>query len=365
VLTEWTVDEAARIVRGTGTEYDVARRQKGTRPGAMEIRLEDVALFETNEIGTSSAFLALAIVTGVSAALTAFCLTNWKSCFGSCPTFYASDGSEMVLQAEGFSDSVAPSLEATDIDALSRSHPTERNFKLEMTNEALETHVVRSVRILAVPKGAGGTVLRTPKDTFLRATSLRSPSACASETGSCLPRVVAADGDEWFRPANDEDLGRREEVQLEFNVPAPRPGAEPRRHALVLTARQSLLSTFVLYQGLAFMGTEASTWLAALETERASSLKDARSMLDALGGIEVEVRGDDGTWRTVGEARETGPLAVDTHAVPLPEGTDARHVRLRLTQGHWRIDRIALAEVADAAAPVPLTPTRIRGEVSR
>ncbi|MEZ4256673.1 MAG: hypothetical protein R3A78_13345 [Polyangiales bacterium] len=33
VLTEWTVDEAARIVRGTGTEYDVARRQKGRAPG--------------------------------------------------------------------------------------------------------------------------------------------------------------------------------------------------------------------------------------------------------------------------------------------------------------------------------------------
>ena len=58
-------------------------------------------LFETNkpESIPRNSLTVLAVVTGVSLAVTAMCLANPKACFGSCPTFYATDGTSEVLQA--------------------------------------------------------------------------------------------------------------------------------------------------------------------------------------------------------------------------------------------------------------------------
>ena len=95
---------------------------------------------------------------GISAAVTVVCLTNTKACFGSCPTFYAPEGERMVLQAEGFSDSIAPSLERRDVDALFRTRPTGRDLQLRLTNEALETHVIKEANLAA--GGDGGHAAR-------------------------------------------------------------------------------------------------------------------------------------------------------------------------------------------------------------
>lgn len=81
---------------------------------------------------------------------TALCLANTKACFGSCPTFYASDGERLALQGEGFSSAVARTLEQTDVDTLYTARPAGRELALTMTNDALETHFVRSVRVLSV-----------------------------------------------------------------------------------------------------------------------------------------------------------------------------------------------------------------------
>ncbi len=67
---------------------------------------------------------------GISVAMTIYCITNPKACFGSCPTYYADVDGEPMLQAEGFSASVAPALERDDIDALFRTRPTGERFEL-------------------------------------------------------------------------------------------------------------------------------------------------------------------------------------------------------------------------------------------
>jgi hypothetical protein len=68
-------------------------------------------------LGTSPTVTALTVFTGITAATTIYCVTNPKACFRSCPTFYISDGDSLRLKAEGFLSSIAPSLEATDVDA--------------------------------------------------------------------------------------------------------------------------------------------------------------------------------------------------------------------------------------------------------
>ena len=107
VLTEWSVDEARRTVTGIGDRFDARRRVVSS--GLAEIRVADVVLFETNVVTTSGVVAAMAVVTGLSVAVTVACVANPKACFGSCPTFYvpAEDGGEL-LAAEGFSASIAP-----------------------------------------------------------------------------------------------------------------------------------------------------------------------------------------------------------------------------------------------------------------
>jgi len=80
------------------------------------------------------------------------------------------------------------------------------------------------------------------------------------------------------------------------------------------------------------------------------------------GRIEVQLE-QNGEWQTVGEIYETGPLATDVHVVVLPDDERGGHLRLRLPKGGWRIDYIALAELAGRATPTAIAPARIRGEL--
>src|SRR5881394_2803659 len=117
ILHDWTIDEPGQAIVGTGKKLGPGR---GPVPDARHrVRFADVALYETNTIVTSPGVASMSVLTGLSVVLSVACITNPKACFGSCPTFYAvgDDGRE-VLQAEGFSDAIAPSLEKHDIDAL-------------------------------------------------------------------------------------------------------------------------------------------------------------------------------------------------------------------------------------------------------
>jgi hypothetical protein len=350
VLNPWRVDASARAVAGTGRLLDPDRRIVRDS-AAFTIPLDSVALFETNVLQTSGASTALTVFVGITAAVTVYCIANPKACFGSCPTFYVSDGTSSRLMAEGFSASVAPALEATDIDALYRARPASRDLEVRMTNEALETHVVRSVRVLAAPRPAGGRVFATDAGAFWRATAVREPSACRAAEGDCLAALRAFDGQERFSTTDSADLGVRETVELEFARPA---GA--RDLGLVMASRQTLLSTYLLYQGLAFMGRRAGDWLAVPDRVRPM----ARAF-DVLGTIEVEVQDDAGAWRAAGRTMEPGPIATDVHLVPLPRvAAGPVRIRLRLTRGAWRLDWAALAVLEGQVEPLRLDPVGVR-----
>jgi len=80
VLSSWKVDEASRRVQGEGDAFDALRQR--TAHGALELGLDDVAIFETNRVQKSPGITALAVITGVSAAVTMACAINPKACFG-------------------------------------------------------------------------------------------------------------------------------------------------------------------------------------------------------------------------------------------------------------------------------------------
>ncbi len=353
VLKNWNVNEEARNVSGTGKLFDTDR--KLAREGDFVIPLDSVALFETNVIHTSPGIAVLSVVTAASIALSIYCITNPKSCFGSCPTFYARVGEKELLVAEGFSASVAPALEATDIDALYRVKSVSREFQLKLTNEALETHVIRFANLLVAPKPDKGRVLVTPSGEFVQVKELIPPSSCQGPEGECLAQILQFDGTERFSATDSNNLATKETVDLEFeNVPETEVG-------LVIASRQSLLSTYLFYQSLAYMGNKVGDWLALLNRGNMFSKERASAIGKKLGGIEVLRQDEEGNWISVKSIHETGPLASDVRVIPLGRAaTDHLKLRLSLTKGHWRLDWLALAKLGPTVKPIRIQPYEVK-----
>ena len=209
--------------------------------------------------------------------------------------------------------------------------------------------------MLALRRPAQGRVFAT-EGGFRQATRLIAPAACRAAEGDCAAAVALFDGAERSSRADAADLGARETIDIAFDIASDAPAGE--RWGVVIAARQTLLSTYLFYRALAYMGTMASDFLAALERGDGATRERALGMRAALGGIEVLARDADGEWVVTGEIHETGPLATDVHLIDLA-GRAPGAVRLRLTSGHWRIDWLALAQLGGAAAPRRIEPARV------
>jgi hypothetical protein len=352
LLSEWRVNPATQKMSGQGTLYNAERDKLSA--GQFDIDISSVAVFETNVIQETGSVAYVMIAPSI--ILSAVCITSPKTCFGSCPTFYAWDGENDALMAEGFSASIAPVLEARDVDALSRLVPVDGKVSLRMTNEALETHVVRRADLLAAERKPGIQTVATDENEFYGVSEIVAPLKANAATGDCLDKLVEADGAEWFSRADSTDLATKEWITLEF------PATTGDDLGLVISSRQTLMTTYLLYQTLAYMGSSTGWWLAHMESLGPRAVTYTENLLGYLGGIEVQV--DDGNgWRSVGETNEVGPLATDTRLVPLGKiDSELRSVRLRLTQGYWRIDQVALARIGDQVEPSRIRPTHVMRE---
>lgn len=353
ILQNWAMDSTRGKITGQGVLLN-ARREKLFQ-GNVQVGVDSVVLFETNVLKQSGSATALTVFTGITVAITAYCLTNPKACFGSCPTFYISDGDSLQPDAEGFSASIAPSLEASDSDALFHAASQGDEFAIEMRNEALETHVVRYVNLLAVPRSSGQRVFADAKGNFWESSSLIAPSAATAPEGSCLNLLSHADRMERYSEADSSYLGAKEYIEIEFD------DLTEGKYGLVIGARQSLLSTYLLYQTFAYMGHDVGYWLAQVERGRLG--KKANDVLNILGGIDVMMKNKFGIWKVVDKVNEYGPLAIDFHLLKLGHLSKRKvKIRLRMTKGNWRIDYVALAKLSKPVQPVRLKPYQVLKE---
>ncbi|HUU02165.1 MAG TPA: hypothetical protein VM425_12040 [Myxococcota bacterium] len=354
VLANWKFIQDKKVLVGNGFHYDVDRNFVAM--GILEVPFSDIALIETNQpesVTTKGHFIVMGVLTGVSLVASVLCLSNPKACFGSCPTFYANDGTKLALQAEGFSSSVARVLEKTDIDAMFTVRPKSRRFELLMTNDALETHMVRSVSVLAIPRPVGGRVFSSA-GRFYPATAINSPLTCSSELGDCLELVSRVDDQEYISPADEHNLATREQIELSFpHVDGPL--------GLAIAGRNSLLNTFLFYQTLAYMGMSAGDWFMKLERGGPKAIGMLGEIDRLLGNIDVSLLTKDGTWQAAGSFAETGPIAREVQLVRLPGDLPAGPVRIRLklTKGNWKLDYLAIARLGPPREPIALPVTKV------
>lgn len=336
----WTVMDT-NVVRGEARRRNVHGVLRDQDFKITELSAEDIVLWRTSrmlEQSERAVFLGSFLLVAMDAGVGVYCLSNPKDCFGSCPTFYQGESDHLFKSdAEGFTHAITPSLEHADIDALPELMSPGEEY-LTMKNEALETHNIRSVELLAVPYEQGSSVMHTVDDAFYR---VREGVAVeVRDTDGPVSLVQERDNLEWYALASPDDLAEKMELVLDFQ---PKPGV---RYGLQCTYRQTLMSTYLFYGTLEAMGQEYGRRMVQMDHsawQKHWLLKGG--IMQYLGGIDVH----DSKGRTVGAFEETGPIAPNTQLLVLGELDGP--LTLELTKGLWRIDHIALVEILEEVQP--------------
>lgn len=329
--------------------------------GSLNLAVDSVALFETNAAVASrdgGIVTALSILTAVNFIGIVYCLINPKACYGSCPTFYLpGDDGIMSARAEGFSESILPSWEEADLDNLHNDEVHTRHISLYMKNEALETHEVNYVHLLAVKRNEGEKIFNDACDNFYACSTVNSPQYASAGGLDVTDKVRAFDGNEYFSKTDSFDLGKKEEIILHFKNDDLNS-----ERGLVISFRQSLVTTFLFYSALGYMGNEAGDILADIELH-----PEKRAAVDAmqerLGNIEAFAWDDlKQQWMPIGQLFEAGPIARNTFILPLTEMYSASSelkIKLVMAKGYWRIDCMELASIINKRSSTLLLPKSV------
>jgi hypothetical protein len=342
---QWSADGATLTLQGE--RYDPERRVVAR--GEIRVLRDEVAVVETSGTGAqgNAGELALmGVLTVASVAASIGCAANPKACFGSCPTFYVSTPEGPRLQAEGFSASIASTLEEDDLDDLPDARAQDGALTLTLRNEAYETHALRRVALWVADAPAGSEVYRAVDAEALHAVGeTRAPEAC---DGAPCELLATRDAREWTPGSDGHDLAARGTLTLRFAPPhAPAVG-------VVLTARNSLMSTFVMYHLLGLLGRSYGDFIARLEGVGPGAAPDPQAFARALGGVRIESRQGDGAWRDEGTLPYVGPIARATRVARLRVTDPLAPLELRLTfaRAHWRFDAVRAGPLTAEDLPV-------------
>jgi hypothetical protein len=250
---------SATEVRGTGDRFELTR-SRGIP--TSRVPLDSVLGFETYErqvnpgrtliYGTLT--LAASILGGAALAV---------AVFGSCPTIYADSAGTQVLQAESFSNSIAPLLARRDLDRLIVTADSAGIVRLDVRNEALETHYIDHLDLVEFRHRAGEVAMPASPAGVIAVSDLIEPASVRDAAGRDVSHTVATSDEVAFSTDSgflDRAIsGGPVEEHLDITVPRAAAGDT---FALVLRMRASLLSTTVLYHYmLGQPGASALDWL--------------------------------------------------------------------------------------------------------
>ena len=358
VIENWSLNKNKDTIIGGGKLYDFNRNF--INQGELKIPLDEIAIIETNELERIKAqdndqMTGIAIMTGVNLILDVICITNPKACFGSCPTFYIDNDSNIhMAKAEGFSSSISPSLEKSDIDALSYQTSSTR-LNLTMKNEAFETHMLNKINIYAIKKNKRNNVFIDNKGNYYECGPIMQSHIARNEIKSITNLLAYSDGNEYFSLTADKDLASKEELILEFYPP------QKNELGLVINFRQTLLTTFLLYSGISYMGDQVGDYFAQIEnnTRVREKLKNPFNKLGKIKIYQWDHFSND--WVFIDEQYETGPIAQNKLITPLNELSkdDKIKIKVEMTKGLWRIDQVGLTTINSVVHPVELLPNSV------
>jgi hypothetical protein len=327
---------------GAGTWYDLTLQNP--RP-VSRLTLDSIIGLESYQTGIDGgataglSFLATAGTIGIGVAIA--CAIDPK-CFGSCPTYYTDSAGTPVLEAEGFSYSVAPLFEARDVDRLRGRPGSDGYFQLEVRNEAFETHYINHLELLEAIHRPGENLLPDHEGVPLTLSGQVSAFTATDRSGRDVRDLLAAaEGNVYSTPAAvmDRVAGGELDDWIELTFQETRPGDSV---GLVLRLRNSLLNTVLLYDiMLGDPGARALDWQGS-HLSRIGPALELGAWYGSKMGMAIELW-QEGRWVPVARLKDSGPVAWKDVAVTLFASGSELRVRLRFPADNWRIDRIALA----------------------
>ena len=339
-------EERGKSLLVEGKEFDEYRKLREV--GEFEIPIDSIALVETNRykgfMTNGQWILTFTLI--YYAYQFVWCQANPKACYGSCPTFYVFDGGKPILQAEGFSSSIARAFQKRDIDMLPSATPKD-TFLILGLNEALETQVIKDVELVSVKKDKDERVFLSPEeDVFFRVKGMRGVDEFVTQSGDQSTLVNRWDRLEYRSWADPDDLTRPETLRIRFKV------RKAGRKGLVIVYRQTLMTTFLFYQTLAYMGKRYGDVFAEIERER----PPIEDQLGVISKFSVIFKG-----RKVAEIKEAGPIAQNACVVDLGYlGYGSYELEIVLTKGLWKLDYLALCDIVGYGRPEYLRPAKVK-----
>ena len=346
---------------GNGVRYDAARKPTGvvsTLPLTNVIGLESF-LRQVNPGRT----LVYSAVTASASVIADVILA--VAIFGSCPTIYTDSAGTQVLQAEAFSYSIAPLLSKRDVDRLNVRADSNGVVRLDVRNEALETHYIDQMELLEIRHDADETVVPAARSGPVALKNLVELKSVRDARGRDVARQLArADGSVFAsEPALLRDAAEGKappEDHLEFSVARPDLGASAGDSlALMLTMRSSLMSTVVFYEHMmAKSGARSLDWIGE-DLSKITTVAQVARWYTGNFGLRVQVRDGD-QWKQVVRMMDFGPVAWRNVAAILPPvAGDSIRVRLTFAPDEFHIDRLSVTKDVRAVAPGKLAVARV------
>lgn len=340
-------------VSGAGMRYGLTLRDSSM---VTDLSLDSVVGMESfrTEVNGGKTVLVSTVATGLAmiAAIGIACAVDPK-CFGSCPTYYSDSAGTLVLEAEGFSYSVAQLFEARDVDRLRMAPPADGVVRLEVRNEAFETHYINHLEVLEVRHAPDELVVPDELNRPLAVRGVAPLARARDRLGrNVLAQLAAPDGNVFRTDPRVVDrawVGDLEDA-LELTVPAP-PGADS--VAVVLRLRNSLLNTILFYDiMLGDPGARSLDWV-GYDLRQVGPAVELAQWYQQKMGMQIAVRGGDANFREVAHLKDTGPVAWKDVAIVVPVlERDSVRIRLRFPADNWRIDRITVATRYRRPTPV-------------
>ena len=238
---------------------------------------------------------------------------------------------------------IHPTLEYTDCDGLGTQQVVDQTVSLTMKNEALETHCIDAISLVAIPLNEGERIHHTPQNEFWRCKESQAPASAVSADEEVSALLSSADLNEYHRWTDEGNLLEKEEVYLTF------PGIpNTDEYGLVLDFRQSLMSTYLFYEALSYAGPLNSDYYVEFGNRDVAKPGWKPAIFEEMGGIEVSVWDPSkNQWKDVGSFDETGPIAMNTQMLAIGKVEEEVQVRLRMTRGAWRIDAAQLVQAVE------------------
>jgi len=328
---------------GSGIRYDLMLRDSTNIEVLSLDSVVGMEAYRTHVDAAKTVLYSLLLDAVTAGAAVAIACAADPKCFGSCPTFYADSAGTPVLEAEGFSYSIAPLFEARDVDRLRFPADSTGVVRLEVRNEAFETHYINLLELLEVRHAADELAVPDQLNRPFVLSQVGQPLAAVDRSGHDVRhRLGAADGDAYRTPPTVLSHARAGDLDdwIDLAVAAP-PSADSL--AVVLRLRNSLLNTILFYDiMLGDPGARSIDWVGD-EMQKVGPAVELAQWYQRHMGMDIAVL-DHGQWRWVAHLKDTGPVAWKDVAIAIPAlGQDTVRIRLRFPADNWRIDRIGVA----------------------